>query len=130
MRTPCIMVVDDNEADQFIAKMTIQEYDPNIKIIKAYDGEEALEILGNIDQQPDIIFLDTNMPRMNGHEFLAAYSKKKGSNLVVIRMLTSSAQEKDKEEALAYSNVKDYLLKPLEVQNIEEVIKPLAADGK
>lgn len=116
------MVVDDNEADQFIAEIAIKKYNPAITIIRAYDGLEALQLLDNPEQVPNIIFLDINMPRMNGHEFLAEYDKRKPSNTVIIGMLTSSYQEKDKQKALQYENVKSYLLKPLESEDIEKVV--------
>jgi len=58
-------------------------------VLQAYDGQEALEVLKDLDTQPDVIFLDINMPRMNGHEFLEEYSKWDKCSVVII-MLTSS----------------------------------------
>ncbi len=104
------MVIDDSEADQMLAKMELEEFRPGIEIIQAYDGREALQILGELDKQPDIIFLDINMPNMNGHQFLAEYSKHDVQSTVVA-MLTSSDQTIDKEEALKYKCVKKYFVK-------------------
>ena len=83
MKLSRAMVIDDSEADQLIAEIALQMYDPNIEIIKAYDGLEALEILKDIDEQPEIIFLDINMPRMNGHEFLKVYDKNKNNKSII-----------------------------------------------
>lgn len=123
MKSLSVMVVDDSEADQYISKIMLEEYDPSIEILQAFDGQEALEVLDNIEQQPAIIFLDINMPRMNGHEFLAAYDKRsvKGSSVIV--MLTSSEQKEDIDRSRSYKSVKDYLTKPLDAENIETVFK-------
>ncbi len=67
------MIVEDSESDQFISRMQIEEFHSTITILQAYDGREALEMLSKIDQQPDIILLDINMPRMTGLEFLKEY---------------------------------------------------------
>jgi len=114
------MIIDDSEADHFLAKDMIQKYNPNITVLQAYDGEEALEILTPMKEQPDVIFLDINMPRMNGHEFLENYSKQEKQAPVIV-MLTSSDQEKDKERSQAYQCVKKYCSKPLDIEVLEEI---------
>jgi len=121
MKLSCVMVVDDCEPDQFICKAMIECYDSSIVILQAYDGQEALEILASTEQKPDIIFLDINMPRMDGHEFLDIYEKKEASKASVVIMLTSSSQEKDKERSMAFQCVKSYLVKPLIIDNLEEL---------
>lgn len=122
MSMKSVMIVDDSEADQLLAKMIIREFDSEIEILQAYDGQEALEILADLPKQPDVIFLDINMPRMNGHEFLEVYETWKTHAMVVI-MLTSSDQEKDKERSMAHKCVKKYFTKPLEIQALETLIK-------
>ena len=117
-----VMVIDDNEADQFLNKLTLQRINPDVEIMVASDGVEALELLEACDDLPDVILLDINMPRMNGHEFLAEYNKNNDKDVPpVIVMLTSSAQEKDKHQAMEHNCVKDYLLKPMS----EELAKRL-----
>lgn len=123
MKLLSVMVVDDSEADQYISKIMIEEYNPNIDILQAFDGQEALEILDHIEQQPAVIFLDINMPRMNGHEFLAAYDKRSEKKSSVIVMLTSSEQKEDIDRSRSYKSVKDYLTKPLDPENLETVLK-------
>lgn len=119
-----VLIIDDSEADQFLASSTIKKFDPNIEIFTAYDGEEALELLDQMSEQPDAIFLDINMPVMDGHEFLKAYSQKNTHAAVVI-MLTSSDQTKDTESASAYDFVKKYLTKPLTVDHMQEIKEAL-----
>lgn len=121
MSVKSVMIIDDSEMDHFLAKYMIEEYDPSIKIIQAYDGQEALEILKNLSSQPDVIFLDINMPRMNGHTFLEVYSNWEGHSESVI-MLTSSNQAQDKEKSLAYQCVKKYCVKPITRSHLESFI--------
>lgn len=112
-----IMIIDDSESDQFLARIVIEEFDPTIIIHQAYDGQEGLEKLDEMEEQPAIILLDINMPRMNGFEFLEEYSKRE-ERAVVIAMLTSSEQELDKEKAKKYGCVKTYFSKPLTVNDL------------
>ena len=75
----CIMLVDDNESDNFFHQLTIENSNCAEKIICFNMAKDALAYLENnqapIYVQPDIIFLDINMPGMNGWEFLEAYEK-------------------------------------------------------
>lgn len=119
MNISSVMIVDDSECDQFIAKKIIKKYDSEIKISSAGDGQEALDILER--ENPDIIFLDINMPRMDGHEFLAAYNERATANTTIMCMLTSSDQEEDKIRAFKYDNVKGYLLKPISKLDLEKI---------
>ncbi len=114
------MIVDDSEADQFYAKLIIESFDPTITIYQAYDGREALTKLSKLDSQPDLIFLDINMPGMNGHEFLKEYDTWENKSAVVV-MLTSSSQEIDVKRSKAYNCVKRYLNKPLNKELLESL---------
>lgn len=113
-----IMIVDDSESDQYLTQMIIEQYNPDIQILQAYDGLEALEILDALEEQPSIILLDINMPRMNGFEFLEEYNKR-NNPAAVIAMLTSSDQDRDKKKSMVYGCVKTYFVKPLDVDDIE-----------
>lgn len=120
MEITSIMIVDDSESDQFLTGAIIEEFDPSITVFQAYDGEEALEKLGAMDEQPDFILLDINMPRMNGFEFLEEYSKQE-KRARVIAILTSSDQDQDKEKAMVYNCVQKYFVKPLDVSDLENI---------
>ena len=121
-----VMIVDDSESDQFLLKIIIEKLDPDIRILQAYDGQEALEILADLPKQPDVIFLDINMPRMNGHEFLDKYATWEEQVAIVI-MLTSSDQERDKEKSMSYICVKKYFTKPLDTPALAAVIQELSS---
>ena len=69
-----ILYADDDEDDRLTFTEMLQEIDPRIKLIQAEDGLQTLYFLENGDL-PDIIFLDINMPVLNGYETLAEIRK-------------------------------------------------------
>jgi two-component SAPR family response regulator len=92
----------------------------------------ALEKMSDIPDNglPGILFLDLNMPMINGFEFL---EKTKGiSNGIFNRMrvviLTSSNSHTDRERAMTFDNVISYIPKPLTVQGIDDIIKLIGAE--
>ncbi|MGD9478048.1 response regulator [Shinella sp. G-2] len=116
MKITSILVVDDDENDQFICDYTIRKFDPSIRVLKAFDGTEALDILHQ--ETPDAIILDINMPVMNGFEFLDRYAEEFEVHAPVVAMLTSSHLGKDRERAMQYSFVKSYFEKPLQADHL------------
>ena len=116
MKITSILVVDDDENDQFICQYTIRKYDPSIRVLQAFDGTEALDILHG--ETPDAIILDINMPVMNGFEFLDRYAEEFEVHAPVVAMLTSSHLGKDRERAMQYSFVKSYFEKPLQADHL------------
>lgn len=122
------MIIDDSEAEQFLYTHMLQSYNESVSVISAYDGQEALNILETGKEKPECILLDINMPRMNGFEFLEAYTKKFENEHIIIAMLTSSSQTNDKERALSYDCVKHYFLKPITIEDLENLTS-LASKG-
>jgi len=120
MKMKKVLIVEDSEPDQFLAMRIIQSYNESIDILQAYDGQEALELLSGLEEQPDIIFLDINMPVMDGHEFLKEFNKREiQRNNVVI--LTSSEDERDIKRTQGYDCVKRYLTKRLKAEHLEDL---------
>ena len=106
----CVLLVDDNESDNFIHKKILEKSGIANYIEIAMNGQEALDFLtttgicGHQDGvfcQPELIFLDINMPVMDGWEFLEEYQKleqcQKGK--IVFIMLTTSFNPADKVKA-------------------------------
>lgn len=127
----CILLVDDDESDNFFHTLTIKENGFCNQIKVATDGRDALDYMlkalnaENAQEYPlpDIIFLDINMPRMSGFDFLDEYlllDETITSGILII-MLTTSLSPYDMEKAKKYKVVKDYRNKPLTTEMLEEI---------
>lgn len=112
------MLVDDAEISNFIMKKLIIKAGIDASIYDYTNPRLALEALDTV--VPDLIFLDINMPDIDGWNFLQVMADQKQHYPVL--MLTSSTSEMDKQRSLAYSNVKAFLIKPLLPQHIGEII--------
>lgn len=120
-----ILIIDDNEADNFLHKMVIDKMGITERVDIVNDGVQALEFLKNENQlTPDLIFLDINMPKMDGWEFLEHYQllDPAQKSKAIILMLTTSENPKDRERALRIEEVKGYEIKPLEQAKIERIL--------
>lgn len=127
----CVLLVDDDESDNFFHTLTIKEAGICDQIKVVVDGREALDyILKAVGTEPseefpkpDIIFLDINMPRMDGFNFLDEYIQLDEhliSDIVVI-MLTTSLNPYDREKAMKYKVIRDYRNKPLTTEMLQEI---------
>jgi len=126
----CIMLIDDNEDDNFIHQIVIKRADACHKIQVAESGMEALEYLKKGKNIPELIFLDINMPRMNGWEFLEEYKvlDKDHKAEVVVIMLSTSINPADKEKAYTIEEVKEFKSKPLSLEMLNEILDNYFAD--
>jgi CheY-like chemotaxis protein len=125
----CIMLVDDNHDDNFFHEREIKKNNLATIVIEKNTGLEALEYLKSkkdiANMQPDLIFLDINMPGMNGWEFLKEYNRldKKLQSHVIIIMLTTSDNPDDEERSKTWNFVSGYITKPLTKEIMEDIIK-------
>jgi len=115
-----VMLVDDDEASNFLSETILSDMQAAEEIAVAEDGLAATSLIKNASC-PDIIFLDIRMPRMDGFDFLEYLSKLGCCQKTKVIMLTSSPRKEDKEKALQYKNVLDYFEKPLTEQIVLKV---------
>ena len=124
----CILLIDDSEPTNFLHKKIIGKADCANKCVAFESAEKALHYLKSEENghypQPDLIFLDINMPRMNGWEFLEHYKKlplaQQGK--IVVVMLTTSLNPDDKKTAVNNGYLDDFINKPLTVDRLNNVL--------
>jgi len=117
-----VMVVDDSPSVRHLTSKVIKN--ASMKAIVAKDGLEALEILQNPAELPDVILTDVEMPRMDGYELLASLKKQETLRQIPVVMITSRAGEKHRKKAFDLG-VSEYLTKPFEDAKLIGIIKKL-----
>ena len=116
---PVIALVDDDKIFQLTTAKIIRSLSPSNSILQFENGEDALKHLRdnahNPENLPDYIFLDINMPYVDGWMFLADYSTLKASlqKDIAIIMISSSIDPRDIRRAKNNSDVRDYVCKPV-----------------
>ena len=123
------MLIDDNLDDIFFQERVIRKSNATNLIVVKQSGKAALEYLKtkdlHRDMHPDLIFLDINMPGMNGWEFLVEYKKlnKELQSDIIVVMLTTSDRSYDKAKAKEFNVPIDFKTKPLTKKMFEEIIQ-------
>ncbi|HRJ28316.1 MAG TPA: response regulator [Cyclobacteriaceae bacterium] len=123
------VLIDDSEIDLFIQRRFLEVYSFTNNLIAYKSAQEAIDSLSSKTNNPapDIIFLDLNMPNIDGFGFLESFDKmdetvKAKSQIVV---LTSSNNKHDKDQAFQYKNVIQYITKPIKQSDIDQLKKLL-----
>jgi len=126
----CALFIDDDKATNFINQFLAQRSNHFEKVMVASSAKEGLDYIQKANNgetiPPEIIFLDINMPAMNGWDFLNTLNKKPNAfnDKIKIYMLSSSSRESDINKAKEYNTVKGFLTKPL----TNDILKKLISD--
>lgn len=123
-RTHTVLIVDDSAEDRFLLKRYLKKTNLSLVILESLNGQEAIDLLVQPldelrEEFPDInepvtIFLDINMPIMDGWEFLTEMNKREDEitlKRTVIVMYSTSDAEYEKQKAKEFPAVVDYIVK-------------------
>lgn len=125
----CILLVDDDEITNFLNKQTLSDAGITQNIEIAETATDALALLEcprtEKCKNPDLIFLDLNMPGLTGWDFIDEYKKIKGPygiNSVII-ILTTSTNPDEEKKANNMNEVAEFRSKPLTYEMINEILQ-------
>ena len=128
----CILIIDDDEPTNFFTNIILEDADCTDQIRIVQSGREALDYLAKSESSdvdpdfpsPDLIFLDINMPAMDGWEFLEEYQKLPAPFLekCTVIMLSSSIDRHDIEIAKTYRVVRQFISIPLTPDMLETLL--------
>jgi CheY-like chemotaxis protein len=116
-----VLLVEDNEGDILLLKEGLSKSKVKSETIVVMDGWEAIQYMekkGVYEHAvtPDLVILDVNLPKMNGHEVLQSIKSNPGTIHVPVIMLTTSSYENDIRESYA-RHANCYITKPMDVND-------------
>ena len=121
----CIVLVDDDDDDNYFHKMVIDEMNVAEHVAETSSGFEVLDFLKRENQTPpELLFLDINMPKMNGWEFLDEHTKlaENQKAKVIIIMLSTVMNPVDVARAATFSETIDFNYKPLTQESLSKIL--------
>ena len=116
-----VLLVEDDIFDTMTAEKSFAKFNVPHQLHTAFNGEEALDLLLGrngteaIRPLPEVILLDLNMPRMNGHEFLAELRANPEFHNIPVFITTTSDMEEDRQSTDGLG-VSGYIIKPLDFE--------------
>ncbi|MBS1567193.1 MAG: response regulator [Bacteroidetes bacterium] len=125
----CILLVDDDEPTNFLNRLTLEDAGCAERVQVAPGGQAALDYLVSADggktPLPNLIFLDINMPAMDGWEFLSRYQElqKAQQAEVVVVMLTTSLNPEDEIRARGIPAISGFRCKPLTRDMLDSLMR-------
>lgn len=124
-----ILLLEDEPADAYLTKLAFKENNISANFHHVVDGREGIDFLEKKGvyanaPRPDIIFLDLNMPRMNGSEFLTVIKANQKLNDIPVIVLTTSEVESDIVRSYQLGAA-SYIVKPVDVQQFLSAVNQI-----
>ena len=120
-----ILLVEDDRVDALTVKRAFKEIEVNNRLDFAENGEDALEFLkDSANENPCLILLDLNMPRMNGIEFLEVVKNDDNIKRIPVVVLTTSRDENDRMDSFNLG-IAGYMIKPVDYRQFVDVVKTI-----
>jgi len=124
------MIVDDDTDDRYFFRSAIRKNNPSYQCIEAENGVDALDQLRKAKQLPDFIFLDLNMPKMDGRECLKELKKDKTLKDIPVIIYSTSDYKLDKEVTKELG-ADYYITKLSDIYELpEELLKAMKKTGE
>lgn len=120
-------LIDDDADDQEIFLSVLQTLSPAVHCDTAVNGKEALQKLLALEINPDLIFLDLNMPLMNGKQFLAAMKDHDKIKNIPVIILSTSADKESISETKALG-AKQFITKPDKISGWQNTLESILLD--
>jgi CheY-like chemotaxis protein len=124
-----ILYVDDDLDDHEVFSEAVASINPGITCYLATDGKNALDLLNDLDILPDYIFLDLNMPRLNGKEFLYSLRESERLKNIDVIIYSTSNNPRDVEECRKLGAI-DFIIKPSTWDRIYESINKFIPESQ
>ncbi len=125
-----VAIIDDDKIYHVITRKLIESTVKPKDIFEFYDGQEALDYLlqnqAAPDMLPDVIFLDIQMPYLDGWQFLDSYSQLGLSKNIDIYIVSSSISSLDHERFNQSNCVKEFIVKPFTRNKLTEIMQGYA----
>lgn len=115
-------LIDDDVDDQEIFLSVLEHVAPSVRCVTALNGQEAISKLTSGEVKPDLIFLDLNMPLMNGKQFLKACTQIEKCRKIPVIILTTTSDGASIEETKRLG-ARDYITKPHKFSEWRSIIK-------
>ena len=130
MRKLVCFLIDDDKDDQEIFSLALEGLETVVECRTADDGYEALQILNSdSDFLPDYIFLDLNMPRINGLQCLAEIKKISRLQQIPVIIYSTSSEKRHKDD-VAKLGASGFITKPSTISELTKLLSPILFDSK
>ena len=131
MNEKLVLTVEDSDADYYCIEMALANFSPDLRIRRASDGEQAIELFEGAQEPteawPDLVLLDRHLPRRDGFDVLTYLNARNITAKVPVVMLTSVATPLDRQRALELG-ARDVIIKPVKLDDLTERIRQVCEE--